>query len=611
MTTELIIGIDLGTTNSVVSVIENGRPRVIGDAGQSILPSVVGVDHNGGLIVGQPAHNQLILAPERTIKSIKRRMGEDSTVLLGDTEFTPQEISAVILRKLKQMAEADLGRPVEKAVITVPAFFNEIQREATRAAGEMAGLNVVRIINEPTAAALAYFPNQHATECVLVYDLGGGTFDVSIVQIEGGVVEVLASHGDTKLGGDDFDQLLFEYVREIFLKQHKIDLNGSSFSRSRLLQAVESAKKQLSFEAVVRIDEEFIAESNGVPLNLSLEIQRIDYEKMIQPWLMRTLTCLGKALDDAKLSATQISRVLLVGGSTRTPLVRRLLDERLGLPLHTEVDPDLCVAMGAAMQGGIIAGADVQAVLVDITPHSLGIQATGLLAGIMSDNNFAPIITKNSPLPISGSEMFVTAMNGQKAALISVFQGENEDVRYNDEVGEFRLEGLAEVGAGNEILVRFSLDLDGILHVTATEQATGNSMNLTINNSVERFRCSNQEAAQSRLDEAFAASGELRSRDAETVPNSEFHSEVHSDVASKPAFVNANTISPELKALLEEAHEVITRSEPLVENAAPEDAEELRTLLARLRSAIQQRSGTEMKETLSDLEDLVFYLQDA
>ena len=205
MTTEIIIGIDLGTTNSVVSVIEDGRPRVIGEAGQSILPSVVGVDHNGGLIVGRPALNQLILAPERTVKSIKRRMGEDTTVRLGDAEFTPQEISAVILRKLKQMAEADLGRPVAKAVITVPAFFNEIQREATRSAGEMAGLNVVRIINEPTAAALAYFPNQHAAERVLVYDLGGGTFDVSVVQIEGGVVEVLASHGDTKLGGDDFD----------------------------------------------------------------------------------------------------------------------------------------------------------------------------------------------------------------------------------------------------------------------------------------------------------------------------------------------------------------------------------------------------------------------
>ena len=607
MTTETIIGIDLGTTNSVVSVIENGRPRVIGEAGQSVLPSVVGVDVDGGLLVGHPAYNQLVLAPERTVKSIKRRMGEEDTVRLGKTEFTPQEISAVILRKLKQMAEADLGHSVEKAVITVPAFFNEIQREATRAAGELAGLDVVRIINEPTAAALAYFPNQHDAERVLVFDLGGGTFDVSVVQIEGGVVEVLASHGDTKLGGDDFDQLLFEHVREKFRKKHKIDLNDSPVSRSRLLQAVESAKQQLSFEAIVRIEEEFITESKGVPLNLSLEIKRPDYEEMIEPLLMRTLTCLGKALDDAKLTATQISRVLLVGGSTRTPLVRRLLDERLELPLHTEVDPDLCVAMGAAMQGGIIAGDDVQAVLVDITPHTLGVRATGLLNGMFSDFLFASIIEKNSPLPISGSEIFTTAVDGQKRALIVVYQGENEDVRYNDEVGDFELEGLAEVNAGNEILVRFALDLDGILHVSATEQATGKSQDLTIDNSVERFRCSNQEAAQTRLDTAFAASDELRSNETDPVPSSDFES---TDEA-RATFGTDETIPAELKALLEEATEVFARSEPLMERASPEDAEELSELLTRLKAAIERKSGTEMKETLADLEDLVFYLQDA
>ena len=330
---------------------------------------------------------------------------------------------------------------------------------------------------------------------------------------------------------------------------------------------------------------------------------------MIQPWLMRTLTCLGKALDDAKLTATQISRVLLVGGSTRTPLVRHLLNDRLGLPLHTEVDPDLCVAMGAAMQGAIISGADVQAVLVDITPHSLGIQCTGSLAGMRFEHNFSPIITKNSPLPISGSEMFVTASDGQKSALISVFQGENDDVRYNDEVGEFELEGLAEVSRGNEILVRFSLDLDGILQVTATEQATGNSRDLVINNSVARFRCSNQEAAQSRLDDAFAASGELRSRD----ENANLNSESMIDVPSPSEWTQdkGDAISPELRTLMEEAHEMIVRSEPLVENAAPEDAEELRELLTRLKSAVQRKSGAELKETLSDLEDLVFYLQDA
>ena len=610
MTTETIIGIDLGTTNSVVSVMENGRPRVIGEAGQSVLPSVVGVDDNGSLMVGQPAFNQLVLAPERTVKSIKRRMGDDDTVQLGDKEYTPQEVSAVILRKLKQMAEADLGQGIEKAVITVPAFFNEIQREATRAAGELAGLQVVRIINEPTAAALAYFPNQHEAETVLVYDLGGGTFDVSVVRIEDGVVEVLSSHGDTQLGGDDFDQLLFEHVREMFREKHRIDLNDSPVSRSRLLQAVESAKRQLSFEAVVRIEEEFIAESKGVPLHLRFELTRSDYEQLIEPLLNRTLMCLGKTLDDAKLTATQMSRVLLVGGSTRTPLVRRLLNERLGLPLHTEVDPDLCVAMGAAMQGGIIGGTDVEAILVDITPHTLGVQARGMMIGMISDYSFAPIIDKNSPLPVSGSEMFLTASDGQEVVRIVVFQGENEDVRHNDKVGEFLLEGLAGVDRGNEILVRFSLDLDGILHVTAKEQATGKSQDLTIDNSVERFRCSNQEATQSWLDAAFDASDELRSRISKTDGEAEFEAD-EAKSASRPAFDSDETIPPELKVLLEEAEQVMTRSESLLEHASPEDARELRELLARLKAATTHKSGTEMKETLSDLEDLVFYLQDA
>ncbi len=610
MTAETIIGIDLGTTNSVVSVIENGQPRVIGEAGKSVLPSVVGVDDSGGLLVGHPAFNQLVLAPERTVKSIKRRMGEEEAVKLGDAEYSPQEVSAVILRKLKQMAEADLGQFVEKAVITVPAFFNEVQREATRTAGELAGLDVVRIINEPTAAALAYFPNQHDTECVLVYDLGGGTFDVSVVQIEDGVVEVLASHGDTQLGGDDFDQLLFEYVRNQFREQHNIDLNDSPVSRSRLLQAVEAAKQQLSFDAVVRVEEEFIAESNSVPLNLNVEIRRADYDEMIGPLLDRTLDCLAKTLDDAKLTATQIGRVLLVGGSTRTPLVRRLLDERLGLPLHTEVDPDLCVAMGAAMQGGIIGGADVEAVLVDITPHTLGVKTRGQMNGMISSYNFSPIIVKNSPLPVSGSEVFLTASDNQEAAQIDVFQGENEDVRYNDEVGEFLFEDLADVGEGNEILIRFSLDLDGILQVTAIEQATGNSKALTIDNSVERFRCRNQEAAQWRLNGAFDASDELRSVIPETVAEAEVKAD-QAECPVRPAVDVNETVPPELTALLEESQRVIVQGEPLLEHASPEDAQELQDLLTRLKGAVQRRSGAGMKTSLSDLEDLVFYLQDA
>ena len=377
---EPIVGIDLGTTNSEIAVIRDGRPEVIRIDGEAILPSVVGLDPEGRLLVGTPARNQWVLAPERTVRSIKRKMGEDVRVRLGDREYAPQEISAIILGRLKERAEQFLGQPVRKAVITVPAFFNEVQREATREAGELAGLEVVRIINEPTAAALTYDPDAENMERLLVYDLGGGTFDVSIVQVERGVVEVLASHGDTHLGGDDFDQLLLDYVCDEFAKEHKIDLRKSLVAKSRVLGAVEEAKKVLSAEAVATIQEEFIAESGGAALHLDLEIERAEYEALIEPLLAKTLTCVDQSLDDARLNAQQIDKVILVGGASRTPLVHRLLERRLGRELHTEVDPDLCVAMGAAVQGGLINGIDVGPVLVDITPHTLGIPALGELA---------------------------------------------------------------------------------------------------------------------------------------------------------------------------------------------------------------------------------------
>ncbi len=485
---EPIVGIDLGTTNSEIAVIRDGRPEVIRVEGEAILPSVVGLDPEGRLLVGTSARNQWILAPERTVRSIKRKMGEDVRVRLGDREYAPQEISAIILGRLKERAEQFLGQPVHKAVITVPAFFNEVQREATREAGELAGLEVVRIINEPTAAALTYDADAERMERLLVYDLGGGTFDVSIVQVERGVVEVLASHGDTHLGGDDFDQLLLDHVCDEFAKEHKIDLRKSLVAKSRVLSAVEEAKKVLSAEAVAAIQEEFIAEKDAAALHLDLEIERTEYEALIEPLLAKTLTCVDQSLDDAHLNAQQIDKVILVGGASRTPLVHRLLERRLGRELHTEVDPDLCVAMGAAVQGGLINGIDVGPVLVDITPHTLGISALGHLHGMMSEHKFAPVIHRNTPLPAARSEMFTTACDKQETARISIFQGEEQDARQNQFIGEFLLEGLAEVHAGNEILVRFELDLNGILKVTAEEHATGLQKQLKVENAVSRFR---------------------------------------------------------------------------------------------------------------------------
>src|SRR5262249_4946736 len=398
---EPIVGIDLGTTNSEVAVIRNAQPHVFAEDGDPILPSFVGLSDDGRLLVGEAARNQWVLAPERTVKSIKRKMGQDVKVRLGDQEYRPQEISAMILRKLRDRAAQELGVPVTRAVITVPAYFNDAQRQATREAGELAGLEVVRILNEPTAASLTYDPSQRDLTRMLVYDLGGGTFDVSIVQAQEGVVEVLASHGDTQLGGDDFDDLLLKFVCDRFQDEHGIDLQANLVTKARLLRAVEAAKRHLSAHPFARIEEEFVAEKDGQALHLNLEVSREQYERLIQPLLDRTMDCVRRALDDSHLTAAQINKVVLVGGSTRTPGVGELLAERLRQPAHQEVNPDLCVAMGAAIQAAIISGQDVGAVLVDITPHTLGIRTLDTMHGYDYPYRFAPIIHRNTPLPAS------------------------------------------------------------------------------------------------------------------------------------------------------------------------------------------------------------------
>ncbi len=590
---DTIIGIDLGTTNSEVAIVRDGVPVVLPDEdGDPILPSVVGLDAQGKLLVGKPARNQLALAPDRTVRSIKRKMGREETVALGGRNYTPQEISAIILRTLKERAEKALGHEVKKAVITVPAFFTEGQRDATRTAGELAGLEVARIINEPTAAVLTYDAYPPERERLLVYDLGGGTFDVSIAQVEDGVVEILASQGDTQLGGDDFDQLLLDYVSLRFKTKHHIDLRESPVGRGRLLRAVEDAKKALSFEGVAKIEEEFIAEGKGVPLHLREEIDRPDYEDLIEPLLSRTLACVDRALTDAKLQAHQIDKVLLVGGATRTPMVHRLLHERLGRPVHAEIEPDLAVALGAAVQGALIAGVDVGPVLVDITPHTLGISALGDLHGMISPHHFSPIIERNTPLPATRTEIFATAVDGQEAAEIRVFQGEHEDTRLNTLVGEFVVKGLADVESGNPIVVRLDLDLNGILKVTATERKTGLAHSVTIDNAMERFRRRERLDAIERLDAVFGTNPE-EPRDATEIgaePEEEFH--------------------PSLRQAMETANSLLKKAEKVLPSANNEDASELAALLTDLKSALESRSEEAITRVSTELEDLVFYLED-
>src|SRR5208283_5329187 len=457
--TDEIAGIDLGTTNSEIAIYRDGRPDVLGDErGRLILPSVVGLSETGALLVGEEARNQFLLYPERTVRSIKRRMGSDDRVRLGERDYTPQEISAIILSRLKEIAQHRLGRPVQKAVITVPAYFSDAQRQATREAGEIAGLEVVRIVNEPTAAALVYEAAQHQGKRILVYDLGGGTFDASVVRIEAGVVEVISSHGNNHLGGDDFDHKIVEHILDHLKIKQGVDVSDQPKAMARILRSAEAAKKHLSDHPFARIEEEYLAETAGKPIHLALELSREEYEEMIAPFIEETLSAVHVALESASLTSSQVDEILLVGGATRTPLVRKRLLEAFAREARGEVDPDLCVALGAAIQGGAIAGAKVSAVLVDVTPYTFGTSALGELNGEFYPHQYVPIILKNTAIPVRKSEVFFTVVDDQKTVEVKIFQGESPDALQNIQLGEFRVEGLSKAPAGNPIIINLALD---------------------------------------------------------------------------------------------------------------------------------------------------------
>ncbi len=603
---EPIVGIDLGTTNSEVALVRDGQPIVFAEDGDPILPSFVGLSEDGRLLVGKAAKNQWVLAPERTVKSIKRKMGQDVKVRLGDQEYRPQEISAMILKALRDRASAQLGVPVNKAVITVPAYFNDAQRQATREAGELAGLEVVRILNEPTAASLTYEPTHSELRRLLVYDLGGGTFDVSIVQAQQGVVEVLSSHGDTQLGGDDFDDLLLTLVCDRFQQEHGVDLRESLVARSRVLRAVETAKRQLSYHPFARIEEEFIAEKDGQALHLNMELTRAEYESLIQPLLDRTMDCVQRALDDANLTAGAIDKVVLVGGSTRTPRIGEMLEERLGQPAHQEVNPDLVVAMGAAIQAAIIAGTDVGAVLVDITPHSLGIKCVDSQRGFPFEYHFAPIIHRNTSLPASRSELFYTFHDNQTEVEIDVYQGEHDDVRHNHRVGRFMVQGLSRVAAGNPIVVQLDLNLDGMLKVSARERATGVQKQVVIENALARYERDEREQARERLEQLWGLpDGEEEGYEETNGATNGVGEPLEEDVPSlMPGPREGQREAVQARALLEKA-------ERLLERTQPEDRAEVERLMTNVRTALTDRQWAKLTAACNDLADTLFYLEDS
>jgi len=577
---EIIIGIDLGTTNSEVAIVEQGKVRVISDAGKKILPSFVGIDDNGDILVGETARNQYLVYPERTVKSIKRLMGQDTHVVLAEQSYTPQEISAIILKRLKSIAEQYLGQAVSKAVITVPAYFSDAQRQATREAGEIAGLEVVRMINEPTAAALAYGANQAEGKRMLVYDLGGGTFDVSVVNSQDGVVEVLSSHGDNHLGGDDFDQQIIEHLLDHLQTTYNVDARSHSKAMARITRAAENAKFLLSDQPFAQIEEEYLLEHEGSAIHLSLELSRMEYEAMIEDYINATLDAVHIALKGAKLKTADIDEILLVGGSTRTPCIRERMVNEFGFEPHGEVDPDLCVAMGAAIQAAMISGQQVDRVLVDVTPYTYGTSAIGMLNGEYYPFMYVPIIHKNSVLPNRKSEAFVTSYDGQEAVEVTVYQGEDPDALNNIKIGEFRIEGLQDVAAGNLITMTLSLDLNGILHVSAQEKATGLEKSITIKNALSRFESSSLDTAKQRITSLF---GQLE---------------------SEPEPFEA-PVAP----AIEEARRLIAKAESLFEQISSEDKEDMINLIEAITNCIETGDIAGLEEPVEQLNDIIYYLE--
>ncbi|MFT5526814.1 MAG: molecular chaperone DnaK [Pirellulaceae bacterium] len=596
----VIVGIDLGTTNSVVAAIVDGQPKVLAEDGELMLPSIVGVNSDNKLVIGVLARNQLAAFPSRTVASVKRKMGKMIPITLGEQSFTPPEVSAMILRRLRDRAAKALGQPVHRAVITVPAFFDENQRQATREAGELAGLSVERIINEPTAATLVYHVGTEEQRHIIVYDFGGGTFDVSIVRMEQGVVEVLSSKGDTQLGGDDIDAVLMQHLAEQFIEEHQIDLRSDPSTRYRLLQACEAAKRELSTSESADIAEEFIADKDGLPLNLVASVTRHQFEELIAPLVDRTIESVDAALRESGLTIHQIDDLVLVGGSTRIPLVQNRLREEFGREPSRAVDPDMAVALGAATQAAMLDGLSIGPVLVDVTGHTLGVEV--LEEGMPPRLVFSPIIRRNSPLPAQFEQSYWTVRDDQKAVEIQVLQGEHSDPSRNCSIGKFILDIEAGGGGNSKINVRFKLSLDGTLIVTATQPATGLTEELSVDNALSHFQSEERERVGKRLSAMFGSSDELLD-DSDALAERTWSSE------GNELAMDGDSTAPMEPSEYTAAISLLEQAETVVLGRTGEDADDIKTAIRDLKKAIQKNDKDLVSMLSEELDDILFYVQ--